>query len=579
MHLCPLRVLLIIIIMKKAELSLRALLCLLALLCAGPLLAQGLATLETADQQLIYVDPLQAFLAPHAARCFQNSLATHRNILGFEPDEKATIFLRDYSDYGNASASGVPRNILLFDIAPMSFTFETFSTSERMCNLMNHELVHVIATDQANRADKRARSIFGGKISPNAEHPETILYSYLTNPRVFAPRWYHEGVAVFLETWMGGGYGRAQGAYDEMVFRSMVRDDAYFYDPLGLESEGSRIDFQVGVNHYLYGTRFLSYLAYTYSPEKVVTWVRRQEGSRSHYTAQFRQVFERSLNDVWQEWIQFEQDFQTKNLEAVRLFQTTPYKDISDRGLGSISRAFFDPKTRRLHWALRFPGVVAHIGDMTIDDGEMRNLADIKGPMLYSVTSLALDSKSDTIFYTADNYAFRDLMAIDIETGETTMLQKDIRVGELVFNKSDRALWGVRHANGIATLVRIPHPYREWNQVHSFPYGQVLYDLDISADGKLLSTSFGEADGAQSLRVFEIDKLMSDDVTPFRKFDFGQALPEGFVFSANGQYLYGSSYFTGISNIFRYELATRNSKQSATPSPAFSDQYREKTDH
>ena len=39
---------------------------------------------------------------------------------------------------------------------------------------------------------------------------------------------------------MGGGLGRAQGGYDEMVFRAMVRDDAHFYDPLGLASRGMR---------------------------------------------------------------------------------------------------------------------------------------------------------------------------------------------------------------------------------------------------------------------------------------------------------------------------------------------------
>ena len=89
----------------------------LALSVAGVASGQGLVSLETDDQQLIYVDPLQSFLAPHAARCFQNALSRHEQILGFDPDQKATVFLRDFSDYGNASASGVPRNILLFDIA------------------------------------------------------------------------------------------------------------------------------------------------------------------------------------------------------------------------------------------------------------------------------------------------------------------------------------------------------------------------------------------------------------------------------------------------------------------------------
>ena len=33
-------------------------------------------------------------------------------------------------------------------------------------------------------------------------------------------------------------------------------------------------------------------------------------------------------------------------------------------------------------------------------------------------------------------------------------------------------------------------------------------------------------------------------------------MPEGFVFSPDGRYLYGSSYYTGVSNIYRYEIAT-----------------------
>ena len=84
------------------------------------------------------------------------------------------------------------------------------------------------------------RRLFGGKVMPVAEQPESILYFYLTTPRVAAPRWFHEGIAVFLDTWMAGGLGRAQSGYDEMVFRAMVKDNAPFYDPLGLVSEGHR---------------------------------------------------------------------------------------------------------------------------------------------------------------------------------------------------------------------------------------------------------------------------------------------------------------------------------------------------
>ena len=119
---------------------------------------------------------------------------------------------------------------------------------------------------------------------PLAEQPESVLYFYLTTPRVAAPRWFHEGSAVFVDTWLAGGIGRAQGGFDEMVFRAMVRDDAPFYDPLGLVSEGTKIDFQLQINSYLYGTRFLTWLARTYSPEQVLDWMARKPGSRGYYS-------------------------------------------------------------------------------------------------------------------------------------------------------------------------------------------------------------------------------------------------------------------------------------------------------
>ena len=52
------------------------------------------------------------------------------------------------------------------------------------------------------------------------------------------------------------------------------------------------------------------------------------------------------------------------------------------------------------------------------------------------------------------------------------------------------------------------------------------------------------------------ETLLAGDATPMRTLAFGSSVPEGFVFSPDGRYLYGSSYYTGVSNIYRYEIAT-----------------------
>lgn len=516
----------------------------------------GLSFIDTKDVRLIYLDPTLSYLAPHAVRTFTNSIAWQRRVFGWVPYERTTVLLKDFSDYGNAAAGAAPSNSLAFDIAPLSHAFETYPASERMYSLMNHELVHVASMDTWTAQDRRWRRFFGGKVSAHAQNPETLLYTYLTVPRFTGPRWYGEGLAVFLETWMGGGIGRAQGGYDEMVFRAMVRDGAPFYDPLGLVSRGTRVDFQVGVNAYLYGTRFVTWLAYAYTPEHVIAWAKRDEGSKRYYSDQFQHVFGITLERAWQDWIAFERDFQSRNLAEVRKHPITPHRNLLPAAVGSVSRAYYDESSGILYGGFRYPGVLEHIGALNIRDGSVQRLADVKGAMLYKVTSFAFDPDTKTAFYTTDNYAFRDLMALDVKTGEERRLLEDARIGDLVFNRSDRSLWGVRHQNGVATLVRMPHPYAEWNQIHTFDYGVVPYDLDISPDGKLLSASVGEVNGDQFVRVWEIEKVLASDLKPKSQFDFGQSVPESFVFSRDGRFLYGSSYFTGVSNIFRYEVAT-----------------------
>jgi hypothetical protein len=521
-----------------------------------PAAAQGLGLLETDDLRLLYFDPTETYLTPHVARTFESSMIRQREIFGYEPDEKISTLLVDFADYGNASAVAVPRNTLMLYVAPLSTSFETVMANERFAWLMNHELTHIVTTDMATSTDRRMRRLFGGKVVPEADHPESILYSVLTAPRILTPGWYLEGSAVFLETWLAGGIGRAQGAYNEMVFRSMVRDDAHFYDPLGLVAEGSHVDFQVGVNDYLYGTRFISYVAYNWSPEKLIEWIGRVDGSHRSYRAEFERLFGTPLDQAWQDWIDWEQEFQQQNLVSVTEYPLTPLKKLSAQALGSVSRAQYDASTGRLYAGFRYPGVVAHIGALSIDDGSIEKLQDIKGPLLYRVTSTALDPDSKTFFYTTDNTAYRDLLAIDLESGDSEVLLRDARIGDLVFNKVDRSLWGIRHLSGIATLVRIPYPYKEWNQVKSFDYGEVPSDLDISPDGKLLAATFADLSGNQTLRVIEVEKILAGESEPRQSFDFGFAVPEGFVFSPDGKYLFGSSYYTGVSNIFRYELQT-----------------------
>ncbi len=507
--------------------------------------------------EVLYYSPAHEYLVTHLIRAYENALTFERNQFHFTPSRKVTVLIEDFGDYGHGAAGTVPTNFIDVGIAPFSYTYETLPANERMTWIMNHESIHVVMGDQANSVDRRFRSFFFGKVVPTDEDPVSVLYSSLTSPRHYATRWFHEGIATFMETWMSGGLGRAMGGYDEMVFRTLVRDDAYIYHVVGLESEGTAADFQTGANSYLYGTRFMTWLCYTFGPDKLMQWVTRGEHTSRYFGARFSQVYGMGMEKAWEQWIADERRFQEANLADIRKYPVTKPQRLSERALGSVSRAYYDAKDNVLYAGARYPAHMASVSAVHLDTGRVEELKDIKGPALYYVTSLAWDPKGRKIYYTTDNNDWRDLNVYDVETHYARRLFKDFRTGDLAFDSKDNSLWGVRHNNGLSSLVELSPPYNEFKTRREFEYGTDIFDIDVSPDGQYLTGAVTDVNGRQKLVRFQIAQLREPAAQYEVLYDFEYNSPGNFVFSADGRYLYGSSYYTGASNLFRYDFETK----------------------
>ncbi|HKI78589.1 MAG TPA: hypothetical protein VKA26_08625 [Ignavibacteriaceae bacterium] len=514
--------------------------------------------IDAKNMRFIYNGVVSKYLVNYVMQCFENALFVNKKLYNYDTDEKTTLLMYDINDFGNAGTGTVPRNHVVLSIAPLSYEYETAPANERINTTFNHELVHLVTLDQSTAGDRFFRTIFGGKVGESSDNPLTIIYAYLTDPRRSTPRWWKEGIAVFLETWMAGGIGRAQGGYDEMVFRTMVQENKPIYDLLGFESEGTETDFQVGANSYLYGTRFMNYLALKYSPEKLIRWTSRHEGSSAYFASDFNDVYGLSLSDAWDQWIEFEKYFQYKNLARLRENPITQYRALASRPLGGVSRAFYDSENHILYAAIDFPGQVAQLAKIDTWTGEIERLRDIKGAALYYVTSLSYDPNSGTLFYTTDNNDFRSLYSYDLKTGDSKQLLDEQRIGDLAFNQTDKSLWGIRHYSGKSTIVRMPYPYSEWNQIYTWPYGQDMYNIDLSHDGKTITGALAEINGQQLLIKMNVDSLMVQNFSFDTLFNFENTVPANFIFSDDDRYLYGTSYYSGVSNIYQYDFAKNN---------------------
>lgn len=523
--------------------------------------------IETKDFNIVSTNPQFDYVLNHAIRCSHNALDFHKILFEYDPKEKIFVLFQDFGDYGNGGATSLPNNLISTCIAPLNYAFESSVAGERVFSIMNHELVHIAALDNASQSDLFYRKLFMGKVKSSNEHPISIFYSYLTNPRYYSPRWLHEGIAVFVETWMDGGKGNALGNYDEMFFRTRVLEGSRIYTAQGLASAGTSADFMSKANYYYYGTRFVSYLAYQHGPDKLMDWVKRKEDSKRGYTSHFKHVFGINLSNAWDDWIAFEKDFQNKAIEKLK--QNTISKDtlITDKVLGGVSLAYHDKKRNTVYVAVNYPGKIPHIAALDLKTGKIKRLKDVKGPTLFNVTSLAYDEKNELLFYTTDNDDKRDLNSYNLKTGQSKLLQKDCRIGDLAFNKVDDALWGVKHLNGISTLVKIPkinpekptNLYSIWEQKYTLPYGSDMFDMDISPDGLSLSAGVTDMNGNQFLNIYDLNSFSSSDkdkVTFKEVFNFDVASPQSFKYSADGSYLLGSSYYSGVSNIFKVDTKT-----------------------
>jgi hypothetical protein len=511
-------------------------------------------TITTKDLNLVYYNFGHEYLINHTIRSYTNALDFHKEKFDYQITEPVTVIMSDFGDFAQGGASAVPNNVILMGIAPFHYVYETNPANERIGVLMKHELVHIIAQEKSSSSDRFYRKLFAGKVFADSDDPISMLYSYLTAPRIFSPRWYHEGIAEYMTTWMSGGIGRVMGAYDEMMFRTMVRDDEYIYDAVGLESEGITTDFQVGANSYMYGTRFMAYLSNTYGTAALLDWISRDDESKRFYARQFKQVYGSSLDEEWSRWIEWEKQWQQDNLERIRQNPVTDRIVLSETPLGGVSSAIYAEERDKIILAADLPGNIAHIALLDPKSGEMSRVTDINGAALYFVSSLAYDQERGTVFYTNDNSGWRDLFAVDLDTKESTQLIKDLRAGDLVFNPNDRSLWGIRHLNGIVSLIRIPEPYTDWNRIHSMPYGEDIFDIDISPDGKYMSAALGDVQGLQKLVMLSTDSLMNGTFEPKEIFDFEVSSPASFKFSKDGKFLFGSTYYSGVSNITRYNI-------------------------
>lgn len=493
-------------------------------------------------------------LVEHILQSAENSLKHLSPIFNFTPTGKIIINTIDVSDFGSGSASTVPNNIVRLEIAPFEQGYESLVYDDRIQWMLNHELVHIIVNDQASPTEKFFRSLFS-KVPPQQNHPQTTFYSLLTNYSRYTPRWHQEGIAIFLETWLSGGYGRALGSFDEMYFRSLVFENKTFPTLDELEIVFPYKNFMYGKLYYIYGQRFITYLADVYSPQQIVRWyqIDDDEGYQN-FESKFETVFGIPFYMGWQNFMESEFRFQRSNLAFLQTSKLTALRSLSNKPYGWITNAYFDSNNNSIIFGYHKPDQLASVAKVNLGSNQAEDIFSIETPSLIQVASTAFCAEKQLFFYTRNNsQLYRDIYMYDLNSKKDHLLFKDCRVGELAVSKTTRQLWGVAHSQGRATLVFSLFPYKELVPAIGFGYGDEIFDLSIDPTEKYLASILHRSDGTQSLILSDFKELKKGGEFQY-KVVTSKGSPENPSWSSDGKFIYFNSFISGISNIYKFSI-------------------------
>ncbi len=478
--------------------------------------------------------------------------------LGWAPTQVTEVVLTDGTDSANGSATALPYDeVRLFVTAPDDMS-PLGDYDDWYLELVSHEYTHILHTDNITGVPAIINAVMGRTLVPNQSQP----------------RWLLEGLAVIEESRHTTG-GRLRSSMFDMMLRADVLDDRLV--PLDQMSNSAR-RWPQGNIWYLYGSRFLGWIAQTYGPT-VLAAVSSDSGAqlipfglnRSIRRATGRTYVE--LYDGWTRWLRKTYGAQVDAVQARGLREGTR---ITWTGQNAGRPRFVPPVARKAQGYAEV--IYQQSGDGRA--GFYREVLDSPQhprpgrPELLVRTSFpgsASFEPDGSLLYSSDDiwkrvYSFDELMRLpagaDAPSGMGAAVQRltdgaraqdpDVSPDgrSVVFTVTHRGTGYLKIASitpeGAIADIRTLVPSAAFEQAYTPRY---------SHDGRMVAYSAWTRGGFRDIRLVDLRTGRVQELMHDRAMDMQPS------FSADGRWLLYSSDRTGIANVYAYDLTTHETFQ------------------
>lgn len=511
------------------------------------------STLETPHFSIHFHQGLEevARKAAHFAEEAHDKLSRE---FAWQMNEKTEVVLIDNSDFANGFATALPYNTMYLLVVPPSLASTLGEYDDWLKVLITHEYTHIVTLDPVRGYWKVMRTIFG-KPLPGLDPLSQLLFLVTTQPNIFMPRWWHEGVATWSETEHTGA-GRGRSSYYDMIFRMAVAGDNF---PTIAQMNGDVPEWPAGSLPYIYGYRLQQYIADTYGKDALGKLTFAHAGRFPYFinTPPEELFGGKSYRDLFDDMIVALKREESRRIRTLSTVPFTRMSTVSNRG-EELTNPRFSPDGNRIAYTRRDPH--DHATTVVTDRSGSSVLAEFRRRISDGSSSWSPDGRSLYFTQAEINNGFnvyQDLYAYDFAGGSVTRLTVGQRLGEVDLSPDGRLFAAVVSSRGSQNLalIELGRPEEATPRQVTDYTRQRVSSPRWSPDGTMICYAVTDNAGRTTVRLYDV--APGTERTLF-SVNHAAAYP---VWSRDGSYLIYVSDETGVFNLFAYDLKEEKSYQ------------------
>ncbi len=479
-----------------------------------------------------------------------------------EPDHKVNFVIKDYDDYSNGAAYFYDNKIEIW--AP-SLDFVFRGTHNWLRNVITHEFTHIVQIQTSMKFGRRFPGFYFQWLNYEEERRQDVLYGYPNTVVSYpisgfvVPSWFAEGVAQYNRPELGYDFW---DSHRDMILRSYVLDNAMLswseMSVFGKTSLGNESSYNAGF-------ALTQFISETYGHDaipKIAKGISRLDN------IMIDQSIERTLGisgaalyNQWKDTItaRYHRNIAPvkKNLvEGASIVIGTDEGAGGETGFGNLNPSFA-PSGNRFAFTSNKRSDYLGLSSLYLINMDAEKESTLIGGVR---SQISWSSDGSTIFYTKHSHEnpngsqISDIYQYDLRQSKEKRITHGLRA-----ISASRSPDGARFAftyqhDGTVNIGTVDSNGNDFRQLTSYSNGEQTYQPRWSPDGDWIVFGFSVKDGQDVARVPKEGGAVEFLVE-------GEDDARDPVFSRDGSSVLFSSDRTGIFNLYRLDLASRNIEQ------------------